>query len=221
MYVEPMILNVTITGSTSSPFTLQYGSSEPVSLTASRSANQFYSAVATIIDGASASSIVVTKSVVDDQTIFQVVLFEAVQRNTTLEIGEYDSSLINITITTIQTGRFPTDLVLGLPTRLTEPISLPDSNNNFLRDQIYGLVSVVCTKSKAGQVYWTHSYDGTNGDVWGAYDNIVDPQCGRYSVRNPTRIFQAGRSNDDITRQTKGDIPVILYNWVRIKRMIM
>jgi len=172
--------------------------------------------VTAIIDEDGGSSIVVTKSVSDDQTTFQVVFFEAIQRNNTLEAGEYNSSLINITITTVQMGRFPTDLVLGFPTRATESIPLPHSNNNFINNQLYDLISVTCTKSSAGQIYWTHSYDGTTGDLWGARDNIANPQCGRYSLRNPTRVFQAGRSRDDITRQAKGNIPVIFYNWVRM-----
>ena len=216
MYIEPMIVNITITGSTSSPFTLQYGSSESTNLTASISASQFDSAVTAIIDGASGPSIEVIKSVFDDQTTFQVIFFEAMQRITTLQLWKYDSSFINVTIHTVQMGRFPIDLVLGLPNRLTDPVSLLERDSNYLRDQLYGLISVTCTKSPAGQVYWTHGYDGTTGDLWGTRDNIIDPQCGRYSLKNPSIIFYAGRSRDDITQQSKQDVLVILYNWVRI-----
>jgi len=221
MYIEPLILNVTINGSASSPFTLQYNSSESASLTASSSASQFDTAVTAIINGASGSDIVVAKSVVDDQTIFQVVFFEATQRSATLEVGEHNSSFINVTIQTIQIGRFPTDLVLGLPTRITDPIPLPDSNNVFLRDQLYGLISVKCTKSSPGQIFWSHNYDDTTGDVWGNRYNLIDPQCGRYSNINPTRVFQAGNSRDDITGEVKGNAPVTVYNWVRIDHGIM
>jgi len=216
MYIEPMILNITITGSTSSPFTLQYGSSESTSVTAGRSANQFDSAVTAIIDGARQSSIRVTRTAIDDQITFQVVFFEATQRTTTLEVGEYNASVIDVTINTVQMGRFPNDLVLGLPSRMTDIIPLPDSDNNFVEDQLHNIISVTCTKSSAGQIYWTHNYDDTTGRIWGTRDNIIDPQCGRYSLKNPSIIFYAGRSRDDITQQSKQDVLVILYNWVRI-----
>ena len=215
MYIEPMILNVTITGSASSPFTLRYGSSESTSLTASTSETQFDSAVTAIINGANASSIIVTKSVVDDQTTFQVVFFEATQRTTTLEIGQYDSSFITIAIVTVQMGRFPNDLMLGLSTRMTDTISLPDSDNNFIVGQLHDIISVTCTKSSAGQIYWTHSYDGTTGHISGTFDNTVNPQCGRYSLKNPFTVFTATASVDDITGNTMPPYPVAVYNWVR------
>ena len=218
MYIQPMILNVTITGSTSSPFTLRYNSSEPISLTASRSANQFDSAVTAIIDGASGSNIIVTKTATDDQTTFQVVFFEATQRTTTLEVGEYNASLITVDIVTVQMGRFPNDLELGLSTRMTDTISLPDSDNNFVEDQLHDIISVTCTKSSTGQVYWAHNYDDTTGRIWGTRDNTVDPQCGRFSLKNPFLVYRAFRSTDDITGTTKGNIPVVIYQWVSVDK---
>ena len=215
MYIEPMIVNITVTGSTSLSFTLQYGSSESTSLTASSSASQFDSAVTAIIDGASGSDIVVTKSVVDNQTIFQVVFFEVTQRTDTLQVGSYDSSLNTIDIDTIQMSRYPTDLVLGLSSRQTETISLPDSADSIVEDQLYDIISVTCTKSPAGQVYWSHSYDGTTGAIWGTLDNSVDPQCGRYSLKNPYIVFRASASEDDSTREEVSNIPVVIYQWVR------
>jgi len=214
MYIEPMILNITITGPKSSPFTLQYNSSESISLTASRSANQVDSAVTGIIDGATGSSIQVTRSVVDDQTTFQVVFFEATRRTTTLEVGEYNASLIDVTINTVQMGRFPDDLILGLPNRMTDTIPLPESDNNFVEDQLHDVISVTCTKSPAGQIYWIHNYDDTTGRLWGTRDNTIDPQCGRYSLKNPRVIFRQSVSRDDITGATLGDIPVEIYQWV-------
>ena len=216
MYIEPMILNITITGSTSSPFTLQSGSSESTSVTAGRSANQFDSAVTAIIDGARQSSIRVTRTAIDDQITFQVVFFEATQRTTTLEVGEYNASVIDVTINTVQMGRFPNDLVLGLPSRMTDIIPLPDSDNNFVEDQLHDIISVTCTKSSAGQIYWTHNYDDTTGRIWGTRDNTIDPQCGRYSLKNPWIIYRQSRSVDDITGATMGDIPVEIYPWVSL-----
>ena len=214
MYIEPMILNVTINGSTSSPFTLQYGSSESTNLTASRSANQFDSAVTAIIDGASGSDIRVTKTATDDQTTFQVVFFETIQRTTALEVGEYNASLIGIDITVVQLCRFPNDLVLGLPNRMTDVISLSDRDNDFIQDQLHDIISVTCTKSPTGQIYWTHSYDGNTGTIWGTLDNSIDPQCGRFSLKDPYIIYRAYRSVDDITSTTMGNIPVEIYQWV-------
>ena len=214
MHIKPLILNVTINGSSSEPFTLQYNSSESTSLTASSSASQFDSAVTAIIDGASGSDIVVTKSVVDNQTIFQVVFFEVTQRTDTLQVGSYDSSLNTIDIDTIQMSRYPTDLVLGLSSRQTETISLPDSADSIVEDQLYDIISVTCTKSPAGQVYWSHSYDGTTGTIWGTLDNTVDPQCGRYSLKDPFIVFRASNSRDDSTGVAVPSVPVLIYQWV-------
>jgi len=214
MYIEPVIVNITVVGSTSSPFTLQYGSSESTSLTASMSASQFDSAVTTIIDGASGSSIEVTKSVFDNQTTFQVVFFEVMERTSTLEVGDYDSLLITVTTDVIQIGRYPNDLVLGLLHRVTEVISLPNSDTGFIQDQLHNIISVTCTKSPAVQVYWTHDYDRTTGPIWGTLDNSVDPQCGRFSLKDPFLIFRAFRSLDDITSTDKGNIPVEIFQWV-------
>jgi len=214
MYIEPMIANITIIGSASSPFTLRYGSSESTSLTASTSESVFDSAVTEIVDGADASSIVVTKSAVSDQYTFQVVFFEATERSSTLEVGDYDSSIITIAIDIIQMGRFPNDLVLGLSHRLTECISLPHSDNDFIQDQLNDIISVTCTKSPAGQVHWTHSYDGTTGHIWGTLDNSIDPQCGRFSLKDPYIIFRASLSIDDLTGNRMGNVPVEIFQWV-------
>jgi len=209
-----MIVNITVVGSTSSPFTLQYGLSESTSLTASMSASQFDSAVTAIIDGASGSSIEVTKSAVDNQTTFQIIFFEVMERTSTLRVGDYDSLLIAVATDIIQMSRYPNDLVLGLLHRVTEAISLPNSDSSFIQDQLHDIISVTCTKSSAGQVYWTHSYDGTTGPIWGTLDNSVDPQCGRFSLKDPFLIFRAFRSLDDITRTDKGNIPVEIFQWV-------
>ena len=212
MNIEPMILNVTISG-TGSSFTLRYGLMESINITNSNSASDFDSTVTAIIDGATGSSIRVTKSVSSGQTTFQVVFFEAVQRNSTLQVGRYNASLINVTITTVQMGRFPDDLILSLPTRSTSAISLP-SEQSVVEDQLHNIISVSCTKTAAGQVYWSHTYENSPGEVWGTLDNTVDPMCGRYSLKNPTFMFVASRSRDEITQTTVGNIPWEIYNWV-------
>jgi len=144
------------------------------------------------------------------------VFFEATQRTATLEAGEYNASLIDVTINTVQTDRFPNDLVLSLPNRMTDTIPLPDSDNNFVEDQLHDIISVTCTKPSAGQIYWTHSYEDTTGRLWGTRDNTIDPQCGRYSLKNPWVIFRQSTSVDDITGTTVGNIPVEIYPWVRV-----
>ena len=214
MHIKPLILNVTINGSSSEPFTLQYNSSESTSLTASSSASQFDSAVTAIIDGASGSDIVVTKSVVDDQTRFQVVFFEAIQRNNTLEVGQYNSSNVDVVITIIQYSRYPTELIFALESRQTDTISILDSDHNLDENTLYDIISVTCTKSPAGQVYWSHSYDGTTGTIWGTLDNSVDPQCGRYSLKDPFIVFRASNSRDDSTGVAVPSVPVLIYQWV-------
>ena len=211
MNIEPLILNVNING-TGSTFTLRYGSMETANLATTDSASHLDSAVTAIIDVATESSIMVNKSVSSNQTIFKLIFFEAVQRNT-LQVGQYDPLLIDVTITTIQTGRFPDDLILSLQTRSTNAISLP-SDESVVEDQLHNIISVSCTKTAAGQVYWTHTYDNSLGEVWGTLDNTIDPMCGRYSLKNPTFIFVAFTSQDEITQTTVGDIPWETYNWV-------
>ena len=208
-----MILTVTIDGMGSS-FTLFYGSVESNSIATSDSESEFVSTLTAIIDGATESSILVTKSVSSNQTAFKIVFFEAVQRNTTLQVGNYNPSLINVTITIVQMGRFPDDLILSLPTRSTSAISLP-SDESVVQDQLHNIISVSCTKTAAGQVYWTHTYDNSLGEIWGTLDNTIDPMCGRYSLKNPTFMFLRFRSYDEITRTTVGEIPWETYNWVR------
>ena len=206
-----MILNVTINGMESS-FTLRYGSMESNSIATSDSESEFDSSLTAIIDGATESSILVTKSVSSDRTTFEVVFFEAVQRNT-LQVGNYNSSLIDVTISIVQMGRFPDDLILSLPPRSTSTISLP-SDESVIQDQLHNVISATCTKTATGQIYWTHTYDNSPGQVWGTLDNTIDPMCGRYSLKNPTFIFVASTSQDEITQTTVGDIPWETYNWV-------
>ena len=212
MNIEPMILIVTINGMESS-FTLRYGSMESNSITTSDSESEFDSTLTAIIDGATESSILVTKSVSSNQTTFQVVFFEAIQRNT-LQVGNYNSSLIDVTITTIQMGRFPDDLILSFPTRSTNAISLP-SEESVIEDQLHNIISATCTNTATGQVYWTHTYDNSLGEIFGTLDNTINPMCGRYSLKNPTFMFLRFRSYDEITRTTVGEIPWETYNWVR------
>ena len=211
MNIEPMILNVTIDGMRSS-FTLLYDSVESTNISPSDSERDFDSTLTAIIDGATESSILVTKSVCSNQTTFQIVFFEAVQRNT-LQVGRHDSSLIDVTITTVQMGRFPDDLILTLPFRSTSAISLP-SEQSVVEDQLHNIISVSCTKTAAGQIFWTHTYDNSPGRVWGKLDNTIDPMCGRYSLKNPTNMFFEFRSQDEITQTTVGEIPWEIYNWV-------
>ena len=212
MAIEPMIINVTITG-TGSSFTLCYGSMESIDLTTSHSASQFDSAVTAIIDGATRSNIRITKSASGNQTTFQVIFF-VVLRNTTLQVGRYNSSLIDVTITTIQMERFPDNLILNFPSRNTGEISLP-SEQSVLINQLFSIISVSCTKSStSGEIYWTHTYENTLGPLWGTRDNSIDPMCGRYSLKNPTYAFRAFESTNDITPKTVGNIPWEIYNWV-------
>ena len=206
-----MILNVTIDGMGSS-FTLLYDSMESSSISTSDSESKFDSTLTAIIDGATESSIFVTKTASSNQTTFQIVFFEVVQRDT-LQVGTYDSSLINVTNTTVQMGRFPDDLILSLPFRSTSAISLP-SEQSVVEDQLHNIISVSCTKTAAGQIYWTHTYDNPPGTVWGTLDNAIDPMCGRYSLKNPTYMFFQFRSQDEITQTTVGAIPWEIYNWV-------
>ena len=198
MNIEPIILNVTITGS-GSPFTLCYHSMESVNLAASNSTNEFNLAVTAIIDGATESDIRITKIVSDDQT---------------LQVCRYDSSLIDVAITTVQTGRFPDNLILSFPTRSTSAISLP-SKQSVVEDQLHNIVSVSCTKtSTAGEIYWTHTYDNSHGRVDGILDNSINPMCGRYSLKNPKTIFSSSFSKDEVTNTIVGRIPWETYNWV-------
>ena len=218
-----MILNVTING-TGSSFTLRYGSMESVNLTNRNSASQFDAAVTTIIEGATGSDIRVSRTVSSGLTTYQVVFFEAVLRNTTLQVGRYNSSLINVTISTIQMGRFPDDLILRLPilsstggnllVRSTMAILLP-SEQDAMEDELHNIISASCTATAtSGEIFWTHTYDNSPGRVWGTLDNTIDPMCGRYSLKNPTEVFRSFTSRDEITQTVAGNVPWEVYNWV-------
>ena len=212
MTIEPMILNVTVNG-TDAPFTLRYGSVESVELNNKFSAGQFDNAITAIIDE---TDIRVTRSTSSEQTIYQVVFFEAVLRNVTLQVGSFNSSLIDVTITTIQMGRFPNNLILSLSTRNTDPIPLP-SEQDVVEDQLHNLISATCTKTAtSGGVFWTHTYDNSPGRVFGTLDNTIDAMCGRYSLKNPTEIFRASTSRDEITQAVVGDILWDAYRWVSL-----
>ena len=208
-----MILNVTVNG-TDAPFTLRYGSMESAELTNKFSASQFDRAITDIIAG---SNIRVTQSTSSEQTIYQAVFFEAVLRNATLQVGSYNSSLVNVTITTIQMGRFPNNLILSLLTRNTDPIPLP-SEQGVVEDQLHSLISATCSKTAtSGQVFWSHTYDNSPGRVFGTLDNTIDPMCGRYSLKNPTEIFRASTSRNEITQEVVRDnIPWDAFRWVRM-----
>ena len=210
--MEPTIENITIDG-TGSSFTLLYGLSESTSLTTDVSASEFESAIIDIIFGATEDDIAVVKDTIDYQTIFQVIHFRDVPYN--LEVGEYDSVTMSIVITTTQMGRFPNNLVLSFPTRDSNIIPLP-SSSSIIQEELYDMISVSCTKtSTAGAVYWTHTYDKSPGRVWGTLDNTIDAMCGQYSLKNPTTVFRALASQDEVTQATKEEIPWEIYNWVK------
>ena len=219
MSIEPMILNVTINGTGGSPFTLRYGSNETINLTNRNTASQFDQALTAIIYGVIGSSIRVTRSASNGITIYQVVFFEAFLQTTPLQVGTYNSSIIDVTITTIQMGRFPDDLILSLPSsssavRSTMALLLP-SEEDVVEEQLHSIISASCTKTlTSGQIFWTHTYDNSPGRVWGTLDNTIDPMCGRYSLKNPTFIFVAFASVDEITQTVVGDIPWEIYNYV-------
>ena len=206
-------MNITING-TGSSFTLLYGSSESTDLTTDTTASQFELALSAIIDGVNETDIVVVKDTIDQQTIFQVILFKDVL-NYNLEVGEYDSLTMDIDINTIQTGRFPIDLVLSFLSRHSGTISLP-SSSDIIEEKLYNMVAYICTKTTAGLIYWIHTYDNSPGRVWGTLDNTINPMCERYSLKNPTTVFRALASQDEVTQVTKDEIPWEIYNWVRI-----
>ena len=208
-----MIMNITING-TGSSFTLRYGLSESTDLTTDTTASQFGSALIAIIDGANETDIVVVKYTIDEQTIFEVIFFKDLLNNN-LEVGEYNSVTMDIDINTIQTGRFPSDTVLSFPSRYSDLILLP-TTSSIIEEELYNMISVSCIKTAAGQVYWIHTYDNSPGRVWGTVDNTIDAMCGQYSLKNPTTVFRALASQDEVTQATKDEIPWEIYNWVKI-----
>ena len=122
---------------------------------------------------------------------------------------------MSIDITTTQMGRFPDNLVLSFPTRDSNIISLP-STSSVIQEELNEMISVSCTRTPTGgAVYWTHTYDNSPGRVWGTLDNTIDPMCGQYSLKNPTTVFRALASQDEVTQAIKEDIPWDMYNWVK------
>ena len=217
-----MIINITING-TGSPFTILYGSSVSTNLTTDTSASQFQSAITAIIDGAVEDDIMVVKHSIDNQTIFQVITFEGLLNNS-LEVGEHNSLSLSIDIVIVQMGRYPANLVLSFPTRNSSTISLP-SNSSVIKQELYKMISVSCNKTstaaESDAVYWEHTYDNSPGRVWGILDNSIDPMCGRYSLKNPTTIFRALASQDELTQMIKDEIAWETFNWVNITIICM
>ena len=191
------------------------GLSESTSLTTDTSASDFQLAIIAIIDGTTETNLVVVKDTIDDQTTFQLIFLTDILNNTNLQIGEYDLASMTITVTTIQMGKFPNDLKLSFPPRQSNTITLP-SYSSVIEEELYNMVLVSCIKtSTAGAVYWTHTYDNSPGRVWGTLDNTIDPMCGQYSLKNPTTVFRALASQDEVTQDIKEEIPWEIYNWVR------
>jgi len=156
----------------------------------------------------------VVKNSIDNQTIFQIIVFKDILQSNNLEVGEYNSLTMKIDISTVQMGQFPNNLVLSFPTRNSDIISLP-SNSSILEEHLYNIISVSCTETaSAEEIYWTHTYDNSPGRVWGTLVNTIDPMCGRYSLKNPTTVFRALASQDEITQTIKKEIPWKTYNWV-------
>lgn len=177
-------------------------------------------AIIAIIDGADEADIMVDKDSTDDLTIFQVMLFKDLLNNHSLEVGENDSLTVDIDISTIQTGRFPNDMVLKFPPRNTDNISLP-SSSSIIEGELYDMISVSCNKtSAAGAIYWTHTYDNSTGRVWGTVDNTINAMCGQNSLKNPTTVFRALASQDEVTQAIKEEIPWAIYNWVKYCKLM-
>ena len=189
-----------------------YGSSESTSLTTDTSASDFRLAIIALIDGTTETDFEVIKDTVDDQTIFQLIIFTDALNTDNLQVGE---AAMTITITTTQTRRFPNDLELSFPPRRSNTILLP-SDGSVIEEELYNMILVSCIKtSTAGAIYWTHTYDNSPGRVWGTLDNTIDPMCGQYSLKNPTTVFRALASQDEVTQDIKEEIPWQIYNWVR------
>lgn len=189
-----------------------YGSSESTDLTTDTTASQFKAALIAIIDGADETDIVVVKYTTDEQTIFEVIFFKDLL-NSDLEVGEYNSVTMDIDIDTIQTGRFPSDMVLSFPSRYSDSILLPNTSST-IEAELYNMISASCSETPAGEVYWTHTYDHSPGRVWGTVDNTINAMCGQYSLKNPTTVFRALASQDEVTQVTRDAIPWEIYNWV-------
>lgn len=214
------MVDITIDG-TGSSFTLLYDSAESTSLTTDTTASDFESAVIAIVPGATEDDVTVIKDNNDDQTIFQVIFFKDVLNSNDLEVGEYDSLTMSIDITTTQMGRFPDNLVLSFPTRDSDIIPLP-SSSSVIQEELYEMISVSCTRTPtSGAVYWTHTYDNSPGRVWGTLDNTINAMCGQYSLKNPTTVFRALASQDEVTQAIKEEIPWDTYNWVSYCKYIL
>lgn len=160
----------------------------------------------------------IVKDTLDNQTIFQIICFNDALDIGSLEVNEYNSLSIDVALKTIQTGRFPNDLVLSFPTRHSDTITLPSSSNT-IQKQLYNAISVSCNKTPTvdqtvDQIFWIHTYENATGRVWGTLDN-TDSQCGRHSLKNPTTIFRALASQDEITQTIKDEVPWEIYNWVK------
>ena len=112
-------------------------------------------------------------------------------------------------------GRFPDNLVLSFPTRDSNIIPLP-SSSSVIQEELYKMISASCTRiPTSNAVYWIHTYDNSPGRVWGTLDNTINAKCGQYSLKNPTTVFRALASQDEVTQTIKEEIPWDIYKWVK------
>ena len=61
-----------------------------------------------------------------------------------------------------------------------------------------GLFSAQCPDffAEGGQTHVFESFEAYGGKFWGTITKETEPFCGRYSVKNPSRLFVIG--SDDI-----------------------
>ena len=69
-------------------------------------------------------------------------------------------------------------------------------------DKFYDLFRTECTVTGAGSIYFQDSNDViVQPTLYGTLDNLEEPYCGRYSIRNPTIVWRHDRTRDERTEE--------------------
>ena len=114
----------------------------------------------------------------------------------------------------------PTHFNLSLSSRHTNSMPIHDSANN-VTSELLALFTTNCHITGAGDVYFKDGYDViVQCNLYGTLDNSHEPYCGRYSLKNPTIVWQYNQTLDERIGQRVDPMTVSSF-WYRYVSIII
>ena len=112
-------------------------------------------------------------------------------------VRDYD----NYTSETLQQYKPSDDFSVSFGFKSTKQI-LTNLTAKEAIDNFYDLFRTECIVTGAGSIYFQDSNDVIiQSTLYGALDNLEEPYCGRYSIRNPTIVWRYDRTRDERTKE--------------------